>query len=683
MRKEKLFTRSLLPVMLILLAGIAAYSNTFQVPFVFDDETSITDNPVVWTLDNFIAGSEGYDYNPRRFIGYLSFALNYHFGGFDVFGYHLVNLFIHLANGLLVFALVRMTFRTPFFQNEVQGPRSLVQGQTPKCVTLIALFAALLFVVHPVQTQAVTYIVQRLTSLVAFFYLLSLMLYITARLRLEGPGTLDQGPWTRRTAPVLLLAASVLSAVLAMRSKEIAFTLPLAVLLYEAGFFRGEWKRRLLCLLPILLTLPIVPLSILTAGESAGDLLTDVTEKARVDVDVPRLHYLFTQFRVIATYLRLLVLPVNQNLDYDYPVYTTFFTPPVFLSFMLSTAIFALALYLWFSSSREPRASRLVSFGLLWFFLTLSVESSLIPIDDVIFEHRLYLPSVGVFAAAAAAFGMLVARIERPGLARGVTAAAVTAVLLLSAATWSRNQVWQNPVALWQDVVAKSPHKARPYLNLGAVLGEAGRMEEAIAALTEAIRIEPADPKSHANLGAALASVGRLDAAVVALSRAARLEPDNPDVLNNYGIVLKDVGRLEEAIAALSEAVRIEPGHARAWYNLGRAWLVAGVQTEAVAALEQAIQIKPDYDNAFIELAGALNRQGRWNDAFGLLTSNLPRLADRPDARFTLGAAAHCLGDLTTSSRELAILRRLDPRYARQLADHMSRPCGAILNREQ
>jgi cytochrome c-type biogenesis protein CcmH/NrfG len=202
-------------------------------------------------------------------------------------------------------------------------------------------------------------------------------------------------------------------------------------------------------------------------------------------------------------------------------------------------------------------------------------------------------------------------------------------------------------------------------------------MEEAIVALTEAIRIEPADPKPHANLGAALASVGRLDAAVDSLSRAFRLEPDNPDVLNNYGIVLKEVGRLEEAIAALSEAVRLDPEHARAWYNLGSVWLVAGRQTEAVVALQQAIRIKPDYDKAIIELAGTLNRQGNWKDTFDLLTANLPALADRPDARFTLGIAAHCLGDITIASRELAILRRLDPRYSEQLAIHMSHPCGS------
>src|SRR3990172_7694965 len=160
----------------------------------------------------------------------------------------------------------------------------------------------------------------------------------------------ERGDW-KRGLP--WLAGSVLSAVLAMKTKEFAFTLPLAVLLYEASFFGGAWKRRLLYLLPVLLTLPIVPLSVLAAGKPAAELLSDVSGQVRMGTDIPRRHYLFTQFRVIVTYLRLLVLPVDQNLDYDYPVYTAFFTPPVFLSSLLLASLFAVAIYLYRLNSRS------------------------------------------------------------------------------------------------------------------------------------------------------------------------------------------------------------------------------------------------------------------------------------------------------------------------------------------
>jgi tetratricopeptide (TPR) repeat protein len=445
------------------------------------------------------------------------------------------------------------------------------------------------------------------------------------------------------------------------------------------------------------MTLPIIPFSVISANGSSGALLSDVSQAARVETGISRLHYLYTQFRVIVTYLRLLMFPVNQNLDYDYPVYTTFFTPPVFLSFLLLIALFALAVYLFIRSSRSSISSlnpqlstrssqppslnapfyRLISFGILWFFLTLAVESSLIPIFDVIFEHRVYLPSVGTFAAAAAVFGAILNRLRTTVLVRALAVVAVGVVLVLATATWRRNQVWQSPLSLWRDVAAKSPRKERPYLSLSAALGAAGKMEEAIDALKQAIRLQPDDPKPYINLGAALASIGRREEAIEALSSALTIEPDHPEALNNLGIILKDVGRLDESVAALSQAVRIEPENARAWYNLGRTYLKAGREAKAEMAMEQAIRISPDYDNARIELAAALNREGRFREAASLLIGELPRLAGRPDARLALGTAAYCLGERSMANRELAALWQLDSRYARELSARMSRSCDA------
>jgi protein O-mannosyl-transferase len=689
--------RTVLSVALIVSLGLLAYSNSFLVPFFYDDHTSITANPLIRTLGNFLSGSSGYNYNPRRFLPYLSFAVNYQFGGFNVAGYHIFNLAVHLGCALLVYALLRLTLKTPFFGS--QGLVSRTSGTEPG--NLIPLLAALLFVVHPVQTQAVTYVVQRMTSMASFFFLLAIIFYILARQRFEArftgcepggpiPEPGEAGPIgaRTRTVPVLLLFGSVLSSVLAMRSKEIAFTLPIAVLLYETYFFRGEWKRRLLYLAPILMTLPIIPLSILSANGSTGALLADVSLVARVETAIPRLDYFLTQFRVIATYLRLLVFPVHQNLEYDYPIYSTFFTPPVFLSFLLLVALFVLAVYLYFRTRRsfysnlniQPStfndpALLLVSFGILWFFLTLAVESSLIPITDVIFEHRIYLPSVGAFTAVAAIFGILVNKIRKRGLARGLMVVVAGMILVLTAATWQRNQVWQSAVSLWQDVVAKSPQKARPYLSLGAALGKAGRMEEAIAALKRAVLLQPDDPKLYVNLGAAQAATGRRPEAIETLSKALKLDPDHPEALNNLGIVLKDVGRLEDSIAALTHAVRIDPENARAWYNLGQSYVQAGQVPEALTSLQRAIRLQPDYDNARIVMAGALNRDGRFKEAASLLIPEMQRMVNRPDARLVLGTASYCLGDSATASRELAALQQLDPRYARELETRMGRSC--------
>jgi len=690
MKEENFFNKSLPGIILVLFVGIIIYSNTFSVPFVLDDVTSIVDNPVIRSVQNFYANSSGYEYNPNRFIGYLTFALNYRFGGLDVTGYHIFNLAVHLGAALLVYVLVTLTFRTPYLAASKIAPRA----------RLVGLLAALLFVAHPVQTQAVTYIVQRLCSLTTFFYLLSLAFYVQARLCLDSRASCHESSASGRTGsgkrlllPLALLAGSVCSAVLAMKTKEIAFTLPFAALLYEVFFFQGTWKKRLLYLLPLLLTIPIIPLTIMTTGVPAGKLLADIGTRTRVDVHLSRLDYLFTQFRVIVTYLRLLVLPINQNLDYDYPTYSTFFTPPVFLSFLLLAGLVILALYLYgfrikFFKSRflplsityQPSqtadpAVRLISFGILWFFLTLSVESSLIPITDVIFEHRIYLAFFGVAAAFGTLFVLLSVRYGAVANGKIPLFIAGLIIVALCVATYQRNRIWGDTITLWRDISVKSPHKSRPYVNLGTAYGKAGRMKEAIAALSQAINIKPDDAEPYVNLGAALASIGRRDEAIRALSRAVKLEPDNADALNNLGIVLKGAGRVGEAIDVLSKAIRIQPDNARANYNLGLALMQAGRNAEAIKVLQQAVRIKPDYDNAVVELAAALNRTGRFQEAMTVLQPRLSMLAGRPDARFNFGMAAYCLGDNLTAQHELSALYRIHSGYAEQLKNVMQGTC--------
>ena len=365
--------RTLSAVLLILLAGCLVYANSFQVPFVLDDQLWIAGNDIIRSLANFFGNRQGYDLNPPRFVGILTFALNYSCGGLDVFGYHLVNLLVHLGNGLLVYALLGLTFRTPYFLRGKSGsefreqvqvkpgangkaqPESSTQSE-PDFISvfkstafLVPFFAALLFVVHPLQTQAVTYLSQRMTSLATFFYLLSVVLYAKARLGMEQnpdcgfansaekrppckriPRGATPAPASTRCSrlPVYIcFTGSILAAILGMTTKEMAITLPLAIVLYEASFFRGPWRRRFACLLPLLATLPVVPLHVLTFSHPGSDLLSSVGDQFRAQSNLSRLDYLFTQFRVIVTYLRLLVLPVDQNLDYDYPIYRTLLHP--------------------------------------------------------------------------------------------------------------------------------------------------------------------------------------------------------------------------------------------------------------------------------------------------------------------------------------------------------------------
>ena len=324
-RSTDFFRGPVVHILIIVVLGILIYSNTFNVPFVFDDNDSIVSSSSIKDVRHFIDLQNMYG---NRHIGFLTFALNYKMHGLDVAGYHIFNLVIHLLNALLVYWLIILTFRTPYASAYLQ--KDVLETSDP--YRWIPLFTALLFVSHPVQTQAVTYIVQRFASLSTLFYLASLVMYIKAR-----------GSDSSKKARYAFYAASIISAILAMRTKEIAFTLPVMVVLYGFLFFRGDIKKRVLYLLPLLLTMFIIPLSMLvTQGGSTGASGIDELTKIAGSADVSRWDYLNTQFRVIVTYIRLLFFPVNQNLDYDYPIYRTFFTPSGIFVFFVSFGCFLL-----------------------------------------------------------------------------------------------------------------------------------------------------------------------------------------------------------------------------------------------------------------------------------------------------------------------------------------------------
>ena len=599
--------KRLVHIVLIVALGLLAYSNTFYGPFQFDDKPQIIDNPVIKDLKNF---TKGYDYNTQRFIGYLSFALNYHFGGFDVISYHIVNLIIHIANALLVYFFILLTFRTP----------SMLQStdSSPPEPVLTALFSALLFVSHPLQTQAVTYIIQRFASLAAFFYLLSLVMYIKGRLASRPTGT---------------LLFSLLSAVLAMKTKEIAFTLPLVILLYEFIFFKAPLKKRLLFLLPVLLTLIIVPLSLLYSDKPLGEILLDVSEKTKVQTAMSRWEYLITEMRVIITYIRLIFLPINQNLDYDYPAYHSLFTSSVFLSFVFLLSILGLGVYLLYKAHRAelkaqsedalkskshalcamPYTSyRLIGFGILWFFITLSVESSIIPIMDVIFEHRLYLPLAGVSIGITT--GVLLAA-KRLKIEKIVMPVIVLITLLLSGLTYARNTLWNDEISLWQDAAKKSLNKDRPHNHLGNAYASQNQLDRAIAEYQTALQLKPDYAEAHNNLGVAYASQGQLDWAIADFQTALQLEPDYAEAHSNLGNAYTAQGQLDKAIAEYQTALRLKPDFAEAHSNLGNAYTFQGQFDEAIAEYQTALRLKPDYAKVHDNLGIVYAAQGQLDRA--------------------------------------------------------------------
>jgi tetratricopeptide (TPR) repeat protein len=545
----------------IICLGIIVYSGTFWGGFHFDDMPSIVNNPAIRNIDD-LPGI--WNYLPRRFILYLSLALNYHFGGLHVFGYHLFNLAVHLGCAVLVWWLTQLILLTPVMKDEKIARHSGV----------ISLLAGLIFVAHPLQTQAVTYIVQRAASMAGLFYLASLCLYAKSR------------PLGIATGKIYYTGAWI-AAVAAMFTKETAITLPLMILFYEFSFLRTRGSLNWQYPAPFLLTLSIIPATIFFTETGAMRL-----QQLYHEPGISPIHYLLTQFRVMVTYIRLVFFPFNQNLDYDYPIFKSVFEIPVVISLAFLAAIFLCAKQLF-------AKYRLVSFSIFWFFLTLMPESSLLPIKDVINEHRLYLPLAGYALLLVSGGYYLI----------GKHSIRIMVIMLLmvivgnSVLTYQRNKVWDSELALWNDTAEKSPHKARPQYNRGHSFDQKNKYAQAIVDYNKAIELDPDYADAYYNRGLIYARQNNLARAVADFTRTIEIRPNYAGAYNNRGIILAFHGDLDRAAADFLKAIVIDPGYAEAYCNLGNIYFDQGHLPLAILNYKKAIKIAPRDRNAYDNLA--------------------------------------------------------------------------------
>jgi tetratricopeptide (TPR) repeat protein len=617
-------TARLLAPAAIVLAGALAYASAFPGAFVFDDAFNVAGNRGLDRLSDFLPGGPGWSAQPNRAFTFATFALDRTVAGNDPSFHRAVNLGIHLASALLVFALALAAFRAPRLRGSALAPDAWAVG----------LVAGLLFVAHPVQTQAVTYVVQRLTSLAALLYLAAALLYLRWRLaREEGASG-----W-RSSIPY---AFALLSALLAMRTKEIAFTLPVALLLLEAVLLDGPWRRRLLGLAPFAATMVLIPATLLLAAAPSGAPQVNLIEPMRVQTGMARLDYLLTQSTVVVRYLGLLVLPVGQTIDHDVTLRTSLSDPAVLAATAVLLALAGAAGgMLLAASSRRARpadpALRLAALGIGWFFLALSVESSIIPIVDLMVEHRVYLPFAGLSLTVATLLALGARRLAPGRVALFTTGVGLLLAAVLGGVTWKRNGAWASEVALWTDAVEKAPAKARPRHNLGVALNALGRRAEAMTLLEEAVRLDPGYAQGHDSLGVALG----------------------------------DAGRPAEAEAHFLRAIELEPKLAAPWFDLGTLRFESGRYAEAIPLLEQAIARNPDHAAAYANLGASWNALGRPADAVRVLQGAREVIRDSALARAQLALGLAQLGDLAAARREADAIRRLSPGIAAQIQGYI------------
>lgn len=426
-------------------AALIAYANAFFGAFQYDDYNVIVDNPVVHSWAAFLADLSG----GIRPLLKLSYTINWT-SGWGIFGFHLFNLFVHLTNAMLVCWLARILLTRC----------SLLE---PKWQPIAAITAALLFALHPVQTEAVTYISGRSTSLMSMFYLASLASY--AHGRKQG-----QWLWLYVVSPALFL--------LAVATKEVAVTLPAALLLWEvatANSPRFQAVRNAIRLQAIhwLILAAVVIVLIRHPGHSwliaFSFAIRDVASN------------LLSEIHGVTYLLSRLIFIHDLNFDPQLPVIDSL-SPMLILEFALLISLLTSSVYLF---CRNP----LFGFGILWFFLHLAPTNSIVPRLDVVNERQLYLSGVGIFLIA----GTWLAHGMASAGWRGIACKYVAAALLLICAIFTpmRNHLYRSEVAMWEDVVAKSPHNARAYNNLGYGYMQAGRHEEARDAFLAALRIKP------------------------------------------------------------------------------------------------------------------------------------------------------------------------------------------------
>jgi len=576
----ELIQKRIFSVILISCLGLIVYSNTFHASFQFDDKPSITDNYAIKHLDNI---PEIFNSWPCRFLTYLSLAINYHFQQLDVLGYHLFNIIVHLGSAVLLWWFVLLTLSTPVMKGNKIAPFA----------DEIALFSALVFVSHPVQTEAVTYIVQRASSLAGLFYLASLCLYVKARLLQEG------NPNSRLGRQIYILA--LITTVLTMFTKEMVITLPVMMLLYEAFFFKTKKGLNWKALMPFLLTIIVIPATMVATKYIDFHGMRRAVEGPQ---GITPIEYLLTQFRVLVTYIRLDFLPLNQNLDYEYAVSKSIFDLATFSSLLILTGIL-------YSAQRLFLNYRLLSFSILWFFLTLLPESSVIPIRDVIFEHRLYLPLAGYCIFLVSGLFYLF-----PKRSFATTGMILTLIICINSfLTYERNKVWQDEFHLWDDIVHKSPHKERPVNTRGTIYDAQGQYDKAIADYDKAIELNPKFDAAYSNRGNVYNKEGNFTKALLDYGKALQLNPGLDVAYCNRGEIYFKEGDIGRAIQDYDKAISLDPMLGRAYFNRAACYVSLGKAPQAFSDFNKALEINPDNVEGFNNRANLYAQIGNWAQA--------------------------------------------------------------------
>jgi tetratricopeptide (TPR) repeat protein len=591
--------------LLLAAAAVIVYSNTLNAPFMFDDVT-IRDKAFLHAESFGEAVGVLFDDASDRRVGYMTFALNFWLHGLNTLGYHVVNLIIHILCGWLIFWLVG---RTLDLAGKTPGDDGSNFG--PDAIWSIAFFSALLWLVHPVQIMGVTYIVQRLTSLSALLYLAAFAAYVAGRCRSDR-------------VRYLLYGSAIAVWLLSLGVKQNVALLPLVLLVYELWFFhedpwravRAAWKW----------AAGATTVVVVTAFWYLGPGFWSAMAARYAERGITPWERLLSEARVLVHYVSLIVLPLPSRLvvDYDFAPSRSLTDPITTLPAVL-LVFAAIGFALW-----GARRHRFVSFAILWFLMNLAVESTLIPVD-LVFEHRLYLPSVAVIAVGAGVVYRGLAPMHKYAAPVGLALIAV----LLGNWTYERNKVWTDPVLLWSDNALKAPDKARVHGNLGKAYLDAERYQEATRSFETAVRLDPTLIGAYTNLAVIqIDHFQNYERATEYLNTALALNPNVPDAYLNLGVIALNTRRLPQAVELFERVLELDPSNPVAHYNLAACHINLGDIPAALGVIDRGIEYWPAAHRLYLLKGRAHERLGDLDAARQSIETARQLQPDDPEVLF-------------------------------------------------
>jgi Flp pilus assembly protein TadD len=569
---------AILPVVLIIVACVVAYLNSLSVPLVFDDLTSVATNKTIrtlWPLTTPLNPPKRGASVENRPLTNLSLAVNYSLGGLDVRGYHLFNLVIHLLAALTLFALVRRTLRLPTIPADLQ-----------RHADSLAFAIAVLWAVHPLQTEAVTLVIGRAETMMGLCYLLTL--YLALR------GAESAHPWR-------WYLGAITACVAGMACKEVMVTAPVIMLLYDRTYLTGSLKASLRKRWGLYLSLAsswvVLLLILIPSGGSRGTA-------AGFGHGMTSWEYARTQFRAIVHYLHLCFWPHPLVMDYGTSVASG--AGQIVPYAAIIVALLVATCVGWF---KRPT----VGFLGVWFFAILAPSSSVVPlVTQTVAEKRMYLPLAAVVALVGLAGFTILSRANTPqgradrgaGTARhagGVVLGVV--VLALIATTIVRNRDYASALSIWRATARDCPNNPRAHADLGKELRASGDVTGAIAEVTEAIKLKPDYAEAYYNRGVARELSGETSLALADYSKAIELQPATVPALNNRGKLYARLGKYAEANADLTKAIEAAPDDPDSYVNRGNVLVLLGRFDEAIGDYSGAIKLAPNDPDAYYNRA--------------------------------------------------------------------------------